>query len=62
MMENERPWMELTSDYIIEEDTTFQADTYLLTPKYGFRWQDGFRVTKDGVEVFSDKYLEIMEL
>jgi Xaa-Pro aminopeptidase len=41
---------------------TFMADTFFTTPDYGFRWEDGFRVTKDGCEVFSSARSEIIEL
>ena len=62
IIEVERPWMETTSDYELKENMTFMADTFFTTPDYGFRWEDGFRVTKDGVEEFSSIYNEIIEL
>ena len=62
IIEVEKPWMETTSEYELKENMTFMADTFFTTPNYGFRWEDGFRVTKDGVEEFSNKLSEIIEL
>ena len=62
IIEVEKPWMETTSDYKLEENMTFMADTFFATEDYGFRWEDGFRVTKDGCEPFSDALSEIIEL
>lgn len=62
LMEVERPWMETSSQYLLEENMTFQVDTFLYTPSFGLRWEDGVRVTKSGVEMLSEKYLEVIEL
>jgi len=62
IIEVEKPWMETTSDYELKENMTFMADTFFTTPNYGFRWEDGFRVTRDGVEEFSSAYSKIIEL
>lgn len=62
IMEVEKPWMEINSDYELVENMTFMADTFVSTPEYGLRWEDGFRVTKTGVEEFSNKWQEIIEL
>jgi len=62
MIEVEKPWIELTSQFVLEENMTFQVDTFLYTPDYGLRWEDGVRVTREGVERFSEQYLEILEL
>ncbi|MEI7616709.1 MAG: Xaa-Pro peptidase family protein [Actinomycetota bacterium] len=62
IFEVEKPWMETNSDYELKENMTFMADTFVTTPEYGFRWEDGFRVTKTGVEPFSDKWQKIIEL
>lgn len=62
IIEVEKPWMETTSDYRLKENMTFMADTFITTSEYGFRWEDGFRVTKRGVEEFSDSWQEIIEL
>jgi Xaa-Pro aminopeptidase len=62
MIEVEKPWIELTSQFVLEENMIFQVDTFLYTPDYGLRWEDGVRVTREGVERFSEQYLEILEL
>ncbi len=62
IIEVEKPWMETDSNYELKENMTFMADTFIITPEYGFRWEDGFRVTKSGVEEFSKKWQEIIEL
>ncbi len=62
MMEVERPWMESTSDYLLQENMTFQVDTFLHTDRYGLRWEDGVRVTADGVEQLSNCRQEVLEL
>ncbi len=62
IIEVEKPWVEKTSDYPLRENMTFMADTFFTSEEYGFRWEDGFRVTKEGCEVFSSIYSEIVEL
>ena len=62
IFEVEKPWMETNSEYELKENMTFMADTFVTTPEYGLRWEDGFRVTKTGVEEFSNKWQEIIEL
>lgn len=62
IIEVEKPWMETNSDYQLKENMTFMADTFVLTQEYGLRWEDGFRVTKSGVEEFSNSYQEIIEI
>lgn len=62
IIEVEKPWMETTSDYALQENMTFMADTFFTTDAYGFRWEDGFRVTREGCEPFSDARSEIIEL
>jgi len=42
--------MEKTSSYPLQENMTFMADTFFTSEEYGFRWEDDFRVAKDGVE------------
>ena len=62
IIEVEKPWMETVSDYYLKENMTFMADTFMATSEYGFRWEDGFRVTKNGIEEFSNNWQEIIEL
>jgi len=60
LMECEHPWMETNSDYMLQENTTFQVDSFLYTPQFGARWEDGVRVTRDGVEQFSSYRRELI--
>jgi len=62
MMEVERPWMESSTHYPLQENMTFQVDTFLQTPDYGLRWENGIRVTNDGCELMSEAKMEILEL
>ena len=63
MIEVEPPWMETTSDYMLEENMTFQVDTFISGPTFGTRWEKGVVITKDGCKSMTD-YLKkgIIEL
>ena len=62
IIEVEKPWMETTSEYSLQENMIFMADTFFTGNDYGFRWEDGVRVTKHGSEPLSGAYSEIIEL
>lgn len=62
MIEVERPWMESTSVYPLQENMTFQVDTFLVSPEYGLRWETGVRVTAGGVEELSNRFRDIVEI
>jgi len=62
MIEVEKPWMELHSDYPLQENMTFQADTFLYGKEYGLRWENGVVVTKDGGRPLSGALMKILEL
>jgi Xaa-Pro aminopeptidase len=62
LIEVERPWMESSSEYVLQENMTFQVDTFLHTDSYGLRWEDGVRATADGVEQLSTCRQEVLEL
>ena len=63
MIEVEPPWMEETSNYPLAENMTFNVDTFLYEEgEFGLRWENGVRVTGAGVEPFSDRFMEIIEL
>jgi Xaa-Pro aminopeptidase len=62
MMEVERPWIESTSTYALQENMTFQADTFFQDRDFGLRWENGVRVTKTGVEKLSKKFQHLVEL
>ena len=63
MIEVEAPWMETISDYKLEENMTFQVDTYISGPTFGCRWEKGIAVKNGGYESYTD-YLKkgIIEL
>ena len=63
MIEVEAPWMETSSDYILQENMTFQVDTFISGPTFGCRWEKGVAIKKDGIESYTD-YLKkgIIEL
>lgn len=54
MIEVEAPWMETISDYPLEENMTFQVDTFISGPTFGCRWEKGIAVTKDGCKSMTD--------
>lgn len=62
LLETEAPWIELNSDYILEENMTFEVDTFLRDKDFGVRWEDGVRITREGVERYSSKRREIIEI
>ncbi|MBP6963799.1 MAG: aminopeptidase P family protein [Armatimonadetes bacterium] len=63
MIEVERPWMETSSDYLLQENMTFQVDTFMQRPEYGMRWEIGARITRDGAEeLCSGRFRKIIEI
>lgn len=63
MIEVEPPWMEESSKYSLKENMCFNVDTFLYAQgEFGLRWENGVRVTTGGVERFSSKFMEILEL
>ncbi len=63
MIEVEAPWMETSSDYILQKNMTFQIDTYVSCDTFGCRWEKGIAVKENGCESYTD-YLKkgIIEL
>ena len=63
MIEVEAPWMETSTHYPLEENMTFQIDTFISGPTFGCRWEKGAAIKKDGCESYTD-YLkrDIVEL
>jgi len=47
-MECEYPFLETSSEYILEADMTFMQDMFLHRPGRGFRWEDGLLVRPEG--------------
>lgn len=62
LIEVEPPWMETTSHYPLEENMTFQIDTFTVSTELGCRWENGVRILADGIEWFSKRNLEPIEL
>lgn len=62
MMEVERPWMESTSNYELEENMTFQVDTFFHDHDFGLRWENGVIIKKDGIEKMSSKFMKYTEI
>jgi Xaa-Pro aminopeptidase len=62
MIEVEPPWMEIISDYPLVENMTFQVDTFVEDVEFGLRWENGIRVTSTGVEIFSNRNMDILEI
>ena len=64
LMEGEYPWMELDSDFPLEENMTFDTCLYLGDDEneIGLRIEDGFVITADGTESLSDYRREVIEI
>ena len=64
LMEGEAPWVEVDSDYILQENMTFCCDLFLGSheTKRGIRIEDVIRITKDGVENLTNFPCEIFEI
>jgi Xaa-Pro aminopeptidase len=62
MIEVEPPWMEITSNYLLLEDMTFNVDTFVQERDFGLRWENGVRITSAGVEVFSNRNMRLIEI
>lgn len=62
MMEVERPWVESVSTYLLQENMTFQVDTFFQDEDFGLRWENGVRITKSGVEKMSKQFMRLIEL
>jgi len=54
MIEVEAPWMETISDYPLQENMTFQIDTFISGDTFGCRWEKGCAITKDGVDSYTN--------
>jgi Xaa-Pro aminopeptidase len=64
LMENEHPWIESSSDYILEPGMTFCTCLYLGDDKnkVGIRIEDGFLITKEGAKLFSDYERRVIQI
>ncbi len=57
IMETESPWIETTSNYKLQENMTYQIDTFFTGNGYGLRWERGCIVKKGGCELLSKKFM-----
>jgi len=62
MIEVEAPWMETSSEYLLEPNMTFQIDTFVTTPTFGFRWEKGVVITPEGCDLLCQPVGTIHEL
>lgn len=62
MIEVEAPWMETNTDYCLQENMTFQIDTFVSGPTFGIRWEKGVAIRADGCEILGDHDGVIVEL
>jgi len=62
MIEVEPPWMESDSDYSLQNNMTFQIDTFVQDVDFGLRWENGARILDSGVDAFSNRRMEIIEI
>lgn len=62
LIEVERPWVESSSEYEFVQNMTFEVDTFFYAKEYGLRWEDGIRITGDGVEKMSWPEQAVIEL
>ena len=59
IMETESPWIETTSKYKLQENMTYQIDTFFTGNGYGLRWERGCIITKGGCELMSKKFMSM---
>lgn len=62
LMEGEHPWIEKSSEYLLQENMTFCVDNFLRTEEHGLRWEDVVRVTREGAEEFTSRFQELLVL
>lgn len=62
MIEVEQPWMETSSEYILQKNMTFQIDTFLSAPGFGARWELGCAITDTGIDELCNPVGKIYEL
>ncbi|HML69481.1 MAG TPA: M24 family metallopeptidase [Clostridia bacterium] len=62
MIEVEAPWVETSSDYLLQPNMTYQVDTFISADTFGVRWEKGIAVTESGCEVLSPEIGELYEL
>ena len=61
LMETESPWIETTSSYKLQENMTYQIDTFFTGNGYGLRWERGCIIKADGCELLSKKFMSLKD-
>ena len=61
-MECEFPFVETSSDFILETGMVFMVDVFLAKPEMGFRWEDGVVITGGKAEELSTFKRELIQL
>lgn len=54
MIEVEAPWMETSTDYLLQKNMTFQVDTFISGPTFGARWEKGIVIAEGGCISMTD--------
>ena len=62
MIEVEAPWVETSSNYLLQPNMTYQIDTYISTDTFGVRWEKGIAVTEEGCDILSPEIGTLYEL
>ena len=62
LIEVEAPWMESDSAYNLEENMTFQIDTFVATRDFGIRWETGIVIREKMAELLSEPIGTIHEI
>lgn len=62
MLEVEKPWIETSSEYLLQENMTFQVDTFVRDKEFGLRWETGAVIKNNGIEMLSDMIKGVVEL
>lgn len=63
MLEVEAPWMETSSDYLLQSNMTFQIDTFGMGSDFGVRWEKPVVIREGGFEMLCPKQIgEFVEL
>lgn len=62
LIEVEPPWMESSSTYDLQENMTFQIDTFISGDTFGARWENCAVITKDGYQLLANPLGKIYEI
>jgi len=62
LIEVEAPWMETSSDYILQKNMTFQIDTFVMGSDFGLRWEKPVAITETGIDLLCGQIGKIYEL